>query len=111
MQLHDLSEPEKRIALAAVAAIVAGPFLDDEEFQTVLGFERQELRDIHADMLSGRDDAETTRAIGQSLNNLIGYPHGRALLVEKMVGCRMADLEAFADKWFGKESGYFSRLQ
>lgn len=104
MRLRDLTEQERRITVAAVAAIVNGPFIDDDEFHTVLGFDRPELREVHRQMLSGRDDGEASRAVGQSLNNLLGYPHNQAALVEKMVGCKLPELQALADKWFSSES-------
>lgn len=58
-------------------ATVDGPFFDDWEFHTLLGFERDEIRRIVETWPEWDDVDVLAVAINNSLNNLLRYPHGR----------------------------------
>ncbi len=106
MALENLTGPEKQVALRAVRLLATTNVIEDDELFTVTGFERHELLDIHRLLENGRGehDEKTTRAVGQSLNSLAGYPHQQDATVEKELGCSMDDLARLADKWFGRAS-------
>jgi hypothetical protein len=55
-------------------AAVDGPFFPDWEFQTLFGFERDEIRQI-AERWPDWDDADAqSDAVENTLNHLLGYP-------------------------------------
>lgn len=111
MDFARLTLRERTLAMGALQAVCEGPFIDDTELQTVMGFSRKELEDVRRQLEEGgKSDDRATHAIGQCLNNLIGYPHGMAHEVEQLLGCSTKELEALASKWFGRV-GYFERLQ
>jgi 8-oxo-dGTP pyrophosphatase MutT (NUDIX family) len=60
---------------AVLHAAAHGPFFPDWEFSTIFGFDREQIA-MHADTLSEPIGAEQWRALNNSFNNLLGYPHG-----------------------------------
>jgi 8-oxo-dGTP pyrophosphatase MutT (NUDIX family) len=59
---------------AVLHAAAHGPFFPDWEFATIFGFNRAEIAQ-HADALCDPLEAEQWRALNNSFNNLLGYPH------------------------------------
>ena len=59
---------------AVLHAAAHGPFFPDREFATIFGFDRAEIAQ-HADAVREPLDAEQWRALNNSFNNLLGYPH------------------------------------
>lgn len=62
----------------ALAAAARGPFFPDWEFETLFGLTREEV-DAAAGQISTWSAAshEQRIAVGNAVNNLLGYPHGR----------------------------------
>jgi hypothetical protein len=58
-------------------AVVNGPFFPDWEFHTLFGLERDEIRRIAQAWPEWDDEEQLALAVNNSLNNLLGYPHGR----------------------------------
>jgi len=77
MALSDLTDREQDIVLRCIEAAANGPFIPDCEFGILFGVTRQELRDIAARWPAVDDvgDRQVARAIHESMNNLLGYPH------------------------------------
>jgi hypothetical protein len=76
MDFDRLSVVEKSIVGEALRAAAEGPFFPDWEFFTLFGFERSEVRAI-ADAWPEpvASSSEVERAVNDSFNNLLGYPH------------------------------------
>ncbi len=68
-----------------------GPFVEDWEFQTLMGVSRDEMRLIHDNWEEPPSD-ETLSVVRDALNNLIGYPHGRMAEVEEMISATKAEM-------------------
>ena len=76
MNLERLEPSERDLIGQCLRASATGPFFPDWEFSTLFGLERIELCAI-ADVWPGVGNRELTElAINNSLNNLVGYPHG-----------------------------------
>src|SRR5271154_1760450 len=77
MDLDSLSDLDKGIVGQALRAAANGPFFPDWEFHTLFGLERDRVREI-ADAWPKQvaPPEEMTVAVNNSLNNLLGYPHG-----------------------------------
>lgn len=104
--IKGLNADESRIAIACVRAIAEGPWFppgdpaEDQELQTVLGFTREELREIHKRLLAETPpDQSAMDAIGQCLNNLTGFP-APAGSASRWVAAQEQEVEALCDKWF-----------
>lgn len=76
MGIDGLTEPERRLLLDAFRAAADGPFFPDWEFQTLMGFERSELRRVIAQWPRPRDLETLDLAANNVLNWLLSYPHG-----------------------------------
>jgi hypothetical protein len=73
-----------------------GPFIEDWEFQTVTGLERDEVSAI-AKNWPNQDDPNVDQAVLASMGNLLGYPHGRPLA--QGVGYEEDDIIAARAEW------------
>ena len=73
MTFERLSEKDKRIVRECMNAIVDGPFLDDFEFETRIGVDREEMRRIlrtYPDLEDDNDESPTAICINNSLNEV-----------------------------------------
>lgn len=105
MALDELTEQEREIALRCLRLVATSQIVDDEELQTVTGFDRQELQEIERILAAASEvDEVALRAIGQCLNSVTGYPHGKDALIEKELGTRMKEIDQLAAKWFAKSA-------
>ncbi len=71
-----LSSSEIEIVRRSLQAAVEGSFFPDWEFQTLIGVDRETVREVHAawpHQTIGHD--EFGCAVAGSLTNLLGYPH------------------------------------
>jgi len=77
MALSELPASDCRIIFECLTAAAKGPFFGDDELSMLFGVTRQELLGIVACIPHIDDEEpEVRRAIGNTLNNLLGYPHG-----------------------------------
>ena len=74
-------------------AAADGPFFSDGEFETLMGATRKEVRHLAAEWSTNGSAVYPTDIAANVLNNLLGYPHGRAREVESVVGCAALELE------------------
>lgn len=73
-----LSSTEIEIVRRALQATVEGDFFPDWEFETLIGVDREMVREVYKtwpQQMLARDDFSC--AVVGSLNNLVGYPHGK----------------------------------
>jgi hypothetical protein len=81
-----LTREEIEVVRSALAAAVDPLFFPDWEFQTLIGVDRStvsRVRDTWPDRRVTED--EFGRAVLNSLNNLLGYPHGQDDLLLRYV--------------------------
>lgn len=78
MSLDHLANADKTVVGQALRAAADGPFFPEWEFHTLFGMERNEVRAV-ADAWPNVDhtNANVVLAVNNSLNNLLGYPHGQ----------------------------------
>lgn len=77
--MEQLTDEEKRIIGECLRATALGPFfLDDWEFPTVFGVTHEEAVKI-AEVWPNIEETDMTAKviINNSINNLLGYPHGK----------------------------------
>ena len=109
MPLSDLTPSEQQTVRECLAAAANGPFFPDWEFQTLFGVERSEVKTI-LDAWPSIDETNESvfLAINNSMNNLIGYPHGREREWPQYISARPEDVARILQKWRGERvSNYF----
>jgi hypothetical protein len=102
MALSDLTDREQEIVLQCLKAAADGPFIPDCEFDNVFfGVTREELRDIAARWPAVDDVAnrQVARAINDSMNNLLGYPHGEEEAWDDFIGVTRGVVRGIFRKW------------
>jgi hypothetical protein len=73
-----ISSADSEIVRQALRAAVEGPFFPDEEFSTLFGVDRNTANEILVAWPERTVGPDTFRgAVIGSLNNLLGYPHGK----------------------------------
>jgi ribosomal protein S14 len=112
MPLRDLSPDERETVRTCVRAAAEGPFFPDEEFQTIFGLSREQVREV-AERWSVNDESDEAArlAINNALNNLLGYPHGCEQEWPRYVPVSEAEVARLLRKYRGDQSGsYFDNL-
>lgn len=113
MDLVGLSDPDKVLVGQALRAAVDGPFFPDWEFHTLFGLMRSEVRAI-ADAWPNVDltSEDVALAVNNSLNNLLGYPHGEDFIWPRWISVDRSKLdELFARLRGSTGESYFQRLR
>src|SRR5215472_14498052 len=78
MDLDHLSDADKALVGQVLRAAVDGPFFPEWEFHTLFGLTRGEVRAIADTWPSvDRTGPDVAHGVNNSLNNLLGYPHGQ----------------------------------
>jgi hypothetical protein len=103
MALADLSDSERRVIGECLACVASGEvILDDEEFQTFFGIGFPELQAVALAWPSVDDSVESVfLAINGSLNNLLGYPHGKMHLWPRYISASPSEVDRILSKWRG----------
>jgi hypothetical protein len=103
MALVDLSAEERQVVFECLRATVSGPFFPDWEFHTLFGIERSDMKAI-VDAWPAIDDSSenVSLAINNSLNNLLGYPHGHNREWLKYVSVPPEEVARIFKKWRGE---------
>jgi hypothetical protein len=100
MALSDLTPREQDVILRCLRAAAEGPFFPDWEFHTLFGLHRAEVAAIAARWPTVDDSAEDAQlAINNSLNMLLGYPHGEPAAFRERIGETVEEVERIYDKW------------
>jgi hypothetical protein len=112
MDLGQLSVADKVLVGQALRAAADGPFFPEWEFHTLFGLMRSEIRAI-ADAWPNVDltRADVVLAVNNSLNNLLGYPHGQDSAWSQWIsGDRFKLGELFGRLRSSSNERYFERL-
>jgi len=85
----------------AIKAIVEGPFIEDWEFQTLVGVSRAELA-ASVNGGSTKSDLSEPSLIRNIAINLLGYPHGKETLLRSDFDLTTTELERLLNKHEGE---------
>jgi hypothetical protein len=108
MDFDSLSEVDKSIVGQALRAAADGPFFPDWEFHTLFGLERSEVRAIaHAWPERSAPAEDIALAVNNTLNNLLGYPHGLDAMWSQWISVERQQLEALFSRLRGYLDGIF----
>ena len=100
--MRGLDEGEMQLIGNCLRAAADGPFFEDWEFATLFGLERAEVKRIAEEWPKvDADDAIVSVAVQNSLNNLLGSPHGMDAELEAYVPGSPAAIEHVLVKWRG----------
>lgn len=114
MPLSQLTDEEKSVVFECLKCVATGKvILHDWEFQTIMGIEAQELLAI-VKKISDIDDSDETAnlAINNSINNLLGYPHGKHSKWNEFISVPESEVARVFAKWRGEPvSGYFDGIK
>lgn len=97
-----MSTREWQTILECLKASANGPFFDhDDEFATIFGIDRSELKKVIDEWWI--EDAvpshEVLLAINNSMNNLLGYPHGKYHLWSDYISVSPKEVRRVHEKW------------
>lgn len=96
-----LSEQQRKLIGLCLHEVVDGPYLPDWEFSTLMGLERAEVVAVAVAWPDPGGAPFTFRAVNNTLNNLLGYPHNHwPQLAERVGADRSCLIEALA-RWRG----------
>lgn len=100
MPLINLTKNEKEVVFECLRAALNGPFFDDDDFHILFGFHKNEMIKI-IDCLPNINDSDeiTKRAINNSINNLIGFPHNKEKYWDDYISVSPTELESIYKKW------------
>jgi hypothetical protein len=113
MALSDLDANERQVVLECLRAASTGPFFPDWEFHTLFGVERRDVQAL-ADAWPNIDETKenVSVAINNSMNNLLGYPHGCDKDWPRYISVPPSEVRRIFDKWRdGKRQSYFAGLR
>ena len=100
MVVSDLSQKDQKVILECLKAAAEGPFFSDHVFHTLFGLEREEGRQIISEWsdVDGNSE-EVVVAINNSINNLLGYPHGRQDVWHSYISVSPEELGVIFARW------------
>jgi hypothetical protein len=104
MPLEHLSERERSVVLECLRASLEGPFFPEWEFRSLFGITRTDLARIVTTWPEIDERAEEVAlAINNSMNNLLGYPHGCEDAWSEFLSVSSGEVERIYAKWRGRE--------
>jgi hypothetical protein len=103
MPLNDLTDAEKEIVFECLRCVASGEIIrNDGEFRTLFGIEFATLQNIVRALPEIDDsDEEVALAINNSLNNLLGYPHGGQSMWHTFISALPSEVHRVFRKWRG----------
>jgi len=107
---------DNEVIRQCLLAAAEGPFFPDWEFSTLMGFERDEVRQMAQRWPNWDDEVEQSDAINNVLNMLLAYPHGRSDVWHDYISPVRQDVADLYARWRGDDgfdaSGkrFFDRL-
>lgn len=110
-------DADEAIIGQCLRAAALGPFFPDWEFETLFGFEREEIRQIAERWPHWDDEIEQADSVNNTLNMLLGYPHGREDVWHDYISPNAAEVARVYSRWRGEgeidpsAKGHFDRLR
>ena len=90
---RQLNEGDQVTVGACLRAAAEGPFFPEWEFHTLFGLHRDEVRAFAASWPNSKDERDEFQAVNNSMNNLLGYPHGLEAQWSSWIPVDRGDLE------------------
>ena len=112
MNLEHLSGADDAVVGQALRAAADGPFFNDDEFHTLFGLTRSDVRAI-ADAWPNVElrSANVHLAVNNCLNNLLGYPHRQDSVWSEWISVNRRQLDDLFSRLRGRASeSYFERM-
>ena len=109
MPFTQLTDQEKSVVFECLKCVATGKvILHDWEFQTIMGMEAHELLAI-VEIIPDIDDSDkmVNLAINNSINNLLGYPHGNHSKWNEFISVTESEVARVFKKWRGEPSSRF----
>ena len=103
MPLSDLTQEERRVVKECLQCVASGEVIEDDwEFETLFGFPFVEIKRI-AELwpLVDESDELVRLAVNNSLNNLLGYPHGQQARWNDFISVPRPEVARVLQKWRG----------
>ena len=103
MPLADLDGGERQAVFECLKCVAAGFVIQhDAEFQTIMGVEVSVVKSV-VDAWPNLDDSDdiVRLVINNSMNNLLGYPHGKHLEWERYNPVPLSEVARIFEKWRG----------
>src|SRR5689334_20281880 len=103
MALNNLTEEETDVVFQCLRCVATGEvILNDSEFPTLFGIEFNTLKEIVRSLPNIDESKEEIQlAINNSLNNLLGYPHGRHSRWSNYISVSQSEVARIFSKWRG----------
>jgi hypothetical protein len=103
MALATLTEPEREIVRQCLACVASEEIIaNDWEFPTLFGITFADLQRVAAQWPNVDESDEVVRlAINNSMNNLLGYPHGGTAKWSRFISVPPAEVLRLFCKWRG----------
>lgn len=100
MALAKMSPSDREVIFECLMAAAHGPFFSDTDMSILFGIDRSELSAI-VSRIPQIDDSESNvrLAIGNSLNNLTGYPHGVGKEWNNWISVRPEEIDKLWTRW------------
>lgn len=106
--IKTLSAKEQELVRQCIRASVEGPFFPEEEFSTIFGVTRSEAAEVLSQWPKVDESNDVVHmTINNSLNNLLGYPHGLHDNWSEYIEATGQEIAAVFAKWRGKRPGSF----
>ena len=101
MAFSDLSENDKAVVHQCLKCVASGKvILHDWEFQTLFGIDVTEFIQVVESWPELDDSREIVfLAINNSMNNLLGYPHGKFESWDEFMPYSQSEVETVFKKW------------
>jgi hypothetical protein len=109
MPLADLNDAEKHVVFECLKCVATGTVIKhDWEFQTIFGIEVAQLVAV-VEAWPNIDDSDevASLAINNSMNNLLGYPHGCHADWDKHMPIPLREIARVFQKWRGEPVGNY----
>ncbi len=95
-----LSPEQRRLIGACLDAIVHGPYIsDDDEFDAVMGFSREETAAVAAAWPEPTARGGSYWTVRAALNNLLGYPHEQWRGLSRAIGAGEREVRQAQTVW------------
>lgn len=94
-----LTFQERQVIGRCLYEAANGEYFPDWEFETLMGCDRTTVKKAASNWLTNQRISHAERSVTRSvLNNLLGYPHGYGLKLERAIGVRLSGVEALFEK-------------
>lgn len=110
MALKDLDAAEMDLVLRCLKCMASGGLIEDWEFETVMGVNREDLAAVAKAWPKVDESAQSVAlAINNTFVNILWYPHRQAL--EDLVSASEEEVQRVFAKWKGGlPDGYFQGM-